>query len=152
MAFPTTDRGTMTAMERGFPLYAWYFRHKWTQSLRRKQALFPQLLALDDQTLGLDLRPLTGWLVERHTDFGHIDRYFDGYSIAGDRLAGLRVAAHILTSADDPVIPVAGFEALQLPPAARLEVAEHGGHCGFLLDVRLRGFAEHWIAERLAQP
>ena len=60
--------------------------------------------------------------------------------------------AHILTSADDPVIPVSGFEALRLPPTARLEVAAHGGHCGFLMDARLRGFAEHWIAERLAQP
>ena len=141
---------TMTAMERGFPLYAWYFRRKWTRSLRRKQALFPNLLALDDRTLGLDLRPLTGWLVERHTDFGHIDRYFDGYAIAGDRLAALTVPADILTSTDDPVIPVSGFDALRLSPTTRLEVAAHGGHCGFLLDARLRGFAEHWIADRLA--
>ncbi|HET8818768.1 MAG TPA: alpha/beta fold hydrolase [Xanthomonadaceae bacterium] len=141
---------TMTAMERGFPLYAWYFRRKWTRSLRRKQALFPKLLALDDRTLDLDLRPLTGWLVERHTDLGHIDRYFDGYAIAGERLAALRVPADILTSADDPVIPVSGFNALRLAPGTRLEIATHGGHCGFLLDARLRGFAEHWIAERLA--
>ena len=141
---------TMTAMERGFPLYAWYFRRKWTRSLRRKQALFPNLLALDDRTLGLDLRPLTGWLVERHTDFGHIDRYFDGYANAGDRLAALSVPADILTSTDDPVIPVSGFDALRLSPTTRLEVAAHGGHCGFLLDARLRGFAEHWIADRLA--
>ena len=141
---------TMTAMEQGFPLYAWYFRRKWTRSLRRKQALFPALLELDDQTLGLELRPLTGWLVERHTDFGHVDNYFDGYSIAGDRLAALSVPADILTSADDPVIPVAGFHALQLPPSVRVELAEHGGHCGFLADARLRGYAEDWIAERLA--
>ena len=141
---------TMDCMERGFPLYAWYFRRKWTRSLRRKQALFPDLLALDDRTLGLDLRPLTGWLVERHTAFGHIDNYFDGYSVAGGRLAGLAVPTDILTSADDPVIPVEGFQALALPPTVRLEVAAHGGHCGFLRDGRLRGYAEQWIADRLA--
>ena len=141
---------TMTAMEQGFPLYAWYFRRKWTRSLRRKQALFPALLELDDQTLGLELRPLTGWLVERHTGFGHVDNYFDGYSIAGDRLASLAVPADILTSADDPVIPVAGFHALQLPANVRVELAEHGGHCGFLADGRLHGYAEDWIARRLA--
>lgn len=141
---------TMTAMERGFPLYAWYFRRKWTRSLRRKQALFPELLDLDDRTMGLELRPLTGWLVERHTDFGHVDRYFDGYSIAGDRLAGLQVPADILTSADDPVIPVSGFNALRLPSTTRLEVATHGGHCGFLLDGRMRGYAEDWLAGKLA--
>lgn len=141
---------TMTAMERGFPLYAWYFHHKWRRSLRRKRALYPNMHAMDESTLGLGLRPLTGWLVERHTDIGHIDDYFDGYTIAGGRLAGLQVPADLLTSADDPVIPIEGFAELELGPNTRLEVAAHGGHCGFLLDARLRGYAEHWLAAKLA--
>ena len=33
------------------------------------------------------MRELTRWMVERHTDFGTLDDYFEGYSIAGDRLA-----------------------------------------------------------------
>ena len=52
-------------------------------------------------------------------------------------------------AADDPVIPVEGFHALQLPPTARLEIAEHGGHCGFLENLRCDGFAERWVAEQL---
>ena len=50
---------------------------------------------------------------------------------------------------DDPVIPVAEFGALALPAAARLDIARWGGHCGFLENARLEGFAERWVAERL---
>ena len=116
----------------------------------RKRALFPSVHDFDDRTLHLGMRDLTEWLVLRHTDFGTLEDYFDGYSIAGDRLAGLQVPAHILMAADDPVIPVAHFHGLRLPASARLEVAPHGGHCGFLLGPGQGGFAEAWVAERLA--
>lgn len=149
---PVLDPGrTMEAMESGFPLYLWYFERKWRASLARKRALFPQQHDFDDRTLGLRMRPLTQWMVERHTQYGTLDRYFDGYSIAGDRLAGLEVPVSILMAADDPVIPVAGFQALPLPDTARLEIAPWGGHCAFLLNARLDGFAERWIAARLTE-
>lgn len=141
---------TMQQMEGGLPLYMRYFERKWRGSLVRKRALFPEQHAFDDATLKLRMRDLTQWLVERHTDFGTLDAYFDGYSIAGDRLAALRVPADILMSEDDPVIPVAEFRALRLPDSARLEVARWGGHCGFLENPRLDGYAERWVAERLA--
>jgi hypothetical protein len=140
---------TMDAMERGLPLYLWYFERKWRESLQRKRALFPQQHAFDDHVLGLRMRPLTQWLVERHTEFGSLERYFDGYSIAGERLANLDVPASILMSADDPVIPLEEFRALRLPPTATLEIAAHGGHCGFIESLRCDGFAERWVAQRL---
>lgn len=140
---------TMDVMERGFPLYHWYFQRKWRSSLQRKRALFPGEFELDDRVLGLRLRPLTQWLVERHTDFGTLERYFDGYAIAGGRLANLPVPASILMAEDDPVIPVEGFRSLELPAHARLEIARWGGHCGFLENGRLEGFGERWVAERL---
>lgn len=143
---------TMDVMEQGLALYHWYFQRKWRSSLQRKRALFPHLLALDDSVLRLPIRPLTQWLVERHTDFGTIDRYFDGYSIAGSRLAGVRVPVSILMAQDDPVIPVDGFHGLRLPAGARLEIAPWGGHCGFLENAQLDGFAERWVADRLAAP
>ncbi|MFC0676465.1 YheT family hydrolase [Lysobacter korlensis] len=140
---------TMDAMEAGWPVYERYFQRKWRASLLRKRALFPSRFEVDDHTLGLPLRALTRWLVERHTEFGTLERYFDGYSIGGARLAGLRVPVSIMTSADDPVIPVADFAALQLPDTATLEIARWGGHCGFLENLRLHGFAERWVAARL---
>lgn len=142
---------TMESMERGLPVYMWYFERKWRESLLRKRELFPQLHAFDNQVLSLRMRPLTQWLVERHTEFGTLDRYFDGYSIARGRLAGLQVPASILMAADDPVIPVDGFHELQLPASTRLEISPWGGHCGFLESGRLEGFAERWTAQRLVE-
>ena len=140
---------TMEQMERGLPLYLRYFERKWRRSLARKRALFPQQHDFDDATLKLGMRELTRWMVERHTDFGTLDAYFDGYSIAGERIAALQVPADILMAEDDPVIPVAEFRALRLPAAAHLDIARWGGHCGFLENARLDGFAERWVAARL---
>ena len=141
----------LVQMETGWRVYLHYFERKWRRSLVRKRALFPQVHDYDDATLRLDMRALTEWLVVRHTDFGTLDRYFEGYSIAGDRLAALQVPARILMAADDPVIPVAHFHALRLPPHARLDIAPRGGHCGFLLGAGTTGFAEAWVAEGLAE-
>jgi predicted alpha/beta-fold hydrolase len=142
---------TMLKMERGWHVYLRYFEKKWRDSLLRKRALFPQKHDFDDRTLRLHMRELTEWLVQRHTDFGSLDAYFDGYSIAGARLAGLQVPADILMAADDPVIPLAEFHALVLPAHARLQITGHGGHCGFLLNRHMDGFGERWVAERLAE-
>ncbi len=143
---------TMTQMERGWPVYLRHFENKWRESLQRKRKLFPKQHDFDDRTLKLDMRQLTEWLVQRHTDFGSLAAYFDGYSIAGERLASLQVPADILMAADDPVIPVGEFLALRLPATARLELAAHGGHCGFLTNARMDGFAEAWVADRFAAP
>ncbi|MEO6689655.1 MAG: hypothetical protein ABIS07_04400, partial [Dokdonella sp.] len=41
------------------------------------------------------------------------------------------------------------FRALQLPPQVELDIAEHGGHCGFISDLSLRSFTDDYIAERM---
>lgn len=140
----------MDALEQAPGLYAWYFLRKWRVSLRRKRALFPEHCAVDPRVLGLGLRELTRWLVERHTDFGSLERYFDGYRIAGDRLAAVQVPLSVLTAADDPVIPIESFRQWRLPPKAWLEIADHGGHCAFLEDAGRRGYAERWLRLRLS--
>jgi len=142
--------GTMLRMEKGTWLYMRYFERKWRGSLLRKRALFPDHLDVDDATLRLGMRQLTEWLVRRHTDLGSIEAYFDGYSIAGDRLRALQVPVHVLMAADDPVIPVDGFHGLALPASARVEIQPWGGHCGFLEDLAGSGYGERWVASRLA--
>jgi len=139
----------MRTLESGMPLYNWYFMKKWRSSLLRKRALFPQHHDFDDSVLARDMRSLTHWLVERHTTMGDVENYFDGYAVAGERLAALQVPVSVLASADDPVIPVDGFPGLKLPGHSRLEIAQFGGHCGFLEGVHLGGYAERWVAARL---
>jgi predicted alpha/beta-fold hydrolase len=139
----------MLALEHAPSIYQWYFLKKWRRSLRRKRDLFPEAHNFDDAALEKDMRELTRWLVERYTPYGSLEGYFDGYCIAGDRLHDLVVPAAILMANDDPVIPVASFHELLLPDSARLEIAAHGGHCGFIEGASLSGFAERWVADAL---
>lgn len=141
----------MAALETNPLPYHWYFHRKWTRSLRRKRELFPERNAISEDALRGRIRDITAWLVEHYTDFPDVQAYYDGYSIAGARLAALEVPVSILTAADDPVIPVASFHELQLPPAARLEISRHGGHCGFIEGLHLGGFGERWVADRLGR-
>lgn len=141
----------LDAIERAPWFYHAYFMAKWRESLRRKQKLFPQAARFSAMELGASMRQLTTTMVERHTDFGTLDAYLDGYSIAGDRLADLAVPATILTASDDPIIPVDGFRALRLAPNTELEIAPAGGHCGFISDFSLRSWTEDFIADRLAR-
>ena len=149
---PAVDpSAVMRALETGPALYNWYFMRKWRSSLRKKRALFPLHHDFDDSVLAHDMRALTNWLVHRHTDMGDVEVYFDGYSVAGGRLAALQVPVSVLAASDDPIIPVDTLHALQLPAHSRLEVAEHGGHCGFIEGPSLRGFAERWVGARLEE-
>ncbi|MEO8159912.1 MAG: alpha/beta fold hydrolase, partial [Arenimonas sp.] len=146
---PAVDpAAVMTALETGPALYNWYFMRKWRSSLRKKKQLFPNV-ELDDATLAKDMRGLTHWLVQKYTDMAGIDEYFDGYAVAGGRLGALQVPVSVLAAADDPIIPVITLKELQLPAHSTLEIAEYGGHCGFIEGADLRSFAERWVGEKL---
>jgi predicted alpha/beta-fold hydrolase len=129
--------------------YEHYFMHKWRGSLQRKQKLHPERELFSPGELRAGMRELTRAMVLRHTDFGSLENYLDGYSIAGDKLAALTIPATILTAADDPVIPVAEFHELKLAADTELTIVPHGGHCGFIRDLSLRSWAEDFIAARL---
>lgn len=141
---------TMDAMEAGPGFYMRYFEHKWRRSLARKRALFPQAHGFGDDVLRLRMRALTAWMVAHNTEFPHLDAYFDGYSVASDRLQALPVPADVLMAEDDPVIPADEFRRIAGFPNVALELARHGGHCGFIESASLDGYAERWVAAKLA--
>ena len=147
---PAVDpSAVMTALETGPALYNWYFMRKWRSSLRKKQRLFPLSVELDEATLAQDMRGLTHWLVRKYTNMKGIDEYFEGYAVAGGRLAELQVPVSVLAAADDPIIPVITLQQLHLPAHSSLEIAEYGGHCGFIEGADLRSFAERWVGGKL---
>lgn len=137
---------TMEALERS-PVYHGYFRRKWRHALLQKLLHFP------DHGYGEKLRQLRSlgamnqFFVPRYTGFADMPSYLDAYAITGERLAGLTVPSHIVTSRDDPVIPAADLARLARPPALTIELTERGGHCGFIMDWRLHS----WIDGRLDQ-
>ncbi|MDH3788250.1 MAG: alpha/beta fold hydrolase [Xanthomonadales bacterium] len=138
----------MVSMEEGIRFYERYFERKWSRSLKIKKQAFPELYGQETWHEIKGLRERTHYLATRHAGFQNAEEYFEGYSIADDRLAPLAVPSTILTSADDPVVPVGDFE--ELPANANLEliVTEHGGHCGFLKNWKLESMAEDLIADR----
>ncbi|MGH8122381.1 MAG: alpha/beta hydrolase, partial [Rudaea sp.] len=146
---PISPHAAMVAIENAPAFYEYYFLRKWRGSLKRKQSLFPQVNWFTRRELRGSIRELTRSMVRRHTDFGTLENYLDGYALTGERLAALDVPTTILTAADDPIIPVADFRALRLAPTTELVIVPHGGHCGFIRDASLRSWAEDFLVERL---
>ena len=66
----------------------------------------------------------------------------------GGTLASLTLPSTVLTSADDPVVPVQDFKDLPDNPCLELIISRYGGHCGFLKNWKLESMAEDLIAER----
>jgi predicted alpha/beta-fold hydrolase len=138
---------TLVALETAMPGYQGYFVRKWRRSLRKKQAAWPDNYDFAD--VGGGLRGMTAELVRRHSEFGSLEEYLNGYSITGGRLAGLEVPAHILTSLDDPMIPAGGLARLARSDALSVTVTRHGGHCGFIESLAGLTFAERFVLARL---
>jgi len=89
-------------------------------------------------------------MATRYYEFESLDRYFDGYSVAGSRLAALRVSTTILTSADDMVIPISDFEDLPDNENIELMVTRYGGHCAFLKNWKMDSWADDLIVARMS--
>ncbi|HEV7631793.1 MAG TPA: alpha/beta fold hydrolase [Steroidobacteraceae bacterium] len=141
---------TLHALERGLPLYRRYFVWKWSRSLARKQALWPQDHNFSSLLRVADLRRMTAELVARYTDFPHIDDYLNGYAITGERLATLQAPAVIVTSRDDPIIPVGDLQRLAAHPRLEVLITEHGGHTGFVERLGAPSWVNDFIRRRLS--
>lgn len=141
----------MLSMERGLGVYQRYFERKWSRSLRIKQQCFAELYGAEEFLRIRGLRERTDYLATRHAGFASAEAYFEGYSIAGQKLEALRVPATLLTAADDPVVPIADFDGLPDNPALEVIISRYGGHCGFLKNWRLESLAEDLIVDRFVE-
>ncbi len=139
----------LKAMEDGPRGYESYFIRKWAKSLKLKQSLFPDNYEYEEwHGLG-NLRERTGYLATRYYEFESLDQYFDGYSIAGDRLKAVQIPTTILTSEDDMVVPVSDFQDLPENENIELLVTRFGGHCAFLKNWKMESLADDVIVERV---
>ena len=138
---------TMSALEKGAVLYRTYFMRKWRRSLKLKNLAYPEKVAIEDIKSSRDLRALTEMLVERHTGFKSVDDYFHSYTLTGNALSNIDLPTLIITSKDDPVIPISDFYEIQPSAQVTLSIQEYGGHCGFIKDYKLNS----WVNEVLLQ-
>ena len=113
-----------------------YFLQKWSESLLKKQKLFPYLHNFDFINKVRSVMELTETGIDQFTPFDTAKEYFQGYTIAGDFFQKLTVPTTIITSADDPIITEEDFIKINPHPLLRTIITDKGGHNGFLV----RGF------------
>jgi len=141
---------TLDALERGSPIYRRYFVLKWSRSLARKQAAWPDDYDFASLLQKGGLRHMTAELVRAHTQFPTLEEYLDGYAITGERLGTLAVPSTIIAALDDPIIPPDDLRRLAAPAALRILLTPHGGHCGFFEQPNAPSWADRQVATLLA--
>jgi uncharacterized protein len=149
---PVLDpEATLSALEQGLTIYQRYFVKRWTRSLRAKQRAWPDERDYEPLLRSQNLRRMTADLVVHCTDFGSLEAYLSGYAVTGQRLATLRVPAHIVLSADDPIIPAADLSSLARSDRLRIVRTRYGGHCGFVDHLSEPSFADRYMLEAFEQ-
>jgi hypothetical protein len=138
---------TMDTLHNGPRLYHDYFVRKWKRSLLKKAQLFPEYPFREQLGSLSTLREMNQYFVPRHTEFADPQSYLQAYAISGDRLATLKIPAHIITSADDPVVAAEDFALINRPPALNIEITQFGGHCGYIQNLKL----DSWIDQRIIE-
>ena len=129
---PVLDPEKSTYAIDKYPFLQKYFRKKWSNSMRKKQSLYPDQYDFNDVFPLESIAGMTEILLKRYTEFQKPADYFRKYAVTGDALAHLNVPLTIVTAADDPIIPIEDFYELKLNPATELIIHPHGGHNGFL--------------------
>jgi uncharacterized protein len=142
---------TLTMLERAFPVYHSYFVRKWSRSLVKKQQAWPEQYAFDELLRVRNLREMTRQLVVSHTEYPSMEAYLAGYAIIGDRLTTLAAPAHVLTSLDDPIIDPEDLSRVARSPRLEIITTLHGGHCGFIEDLRGRNWVDHAVVKLLSR-
>ncbi|MCD6281173.1 MAG: alpha/beta fold hydrolase [Deltaproteobacteria bacterium] len=112
--------------------FRWYFLNKWRQSLKKKQTLFPEIYDFTEVLSINTCRGVTEALISRYSPYKGIKDYFERYTITGDALGYLHLPTTIITSKDDPLIPVEDFYQLKLGDTTNLLINSYGGHNGFI--------------------
>jgi len=147
---PTLDLPRcMSALERpSNRIYEWHFMHCLQRRMRLKARLFPHLY--DARGLGLiwSVRAFDDRYTAPHHGYRDAADYY--YRAAALRVVDeIRVPTLIVTSEDDPFIPVEAFRDPKVTgnPAVTVVITKYGGHCGFVETAR-DGYDGYW-AEQL---
>lgn len=147
---PSINPGaTVRGIDTGPVLFKKYFMDKWRKTLRAKQAAWPDL-DLSGLAETASLWDTTARFVERHTDYPNAKAYLAAYTLTPEQLMASPAPLAIITAQDDSVIPFEDFAGLapRGGVAAYLPTA-HGGHCGFIQNLRMESWAEARVLELL---
>ena len=143
---PIDPNNAMRAMNDGLFIYERYFFKRWTKSLKKKLIYFPELaIDLDLSTIHT-LEDINRTFIPRFTPFSDPKSYFSAYAITGDRLKNLTIPSYLFATEDDPILPITDVDKIQQTEALCIIRQPHGGHCGFISDVK----GNSWMPKQLA--
>jgi len=141
---PVNPKNSMKSIEKS-SLYANYFMKKWKKSLSIKQKIFPKNFDGHQYKSIKSLDKLTEILIVKHSDYNSTDEYFAAYQITQEIIDQIKTPCHVLTSWDDPVIPIEDFKILQDKKNIQLVTTKQGGHCGFINSWKMHSWIEQYI-------
>ena len=113
------------------PFLRRYFRNRWLESLRKKQALFPDLYDFGPLESISTILEMSDWVIRSMSAFNDVDEYLNAYSVKPKEIYDLAVPVSILTAANDPLIPPEDISALPSHPLLQVNVLPFGGHVGY---------------------
>jgi predicted alpha/beta-fold hydrolase len=144
---PVDPVNALVALNEGAFIYRKYFMRRWTTSLRKKLAHFPEYDFGPELEGAKSFDELNAFFVPRYTEFKDVESYFRSYGLIGDRLSRLAIPAHLITSDDDPIIPIEDIAKINCPANLNIEVHPHGGHCGFIINLKGHSYMEPRLVE-----
>ena len=126
-------------------LYQLYFMHKLKSSYIQRQKLLSDVYAPDLARGCRSVREYDDAVVAPYGGFVNAEDYYTRSS-SGPHLTSLERPTLILSSADDPMIPVQSVVRWSVPSCVNREITLTGGHVGFVGETRAPG--RFWAAER----
>ncbi len=124
-----------------------YFLKKWTGSLRKKQALFPELYNFDSVMLEKKVLSISAKLIPQYSDYPDMESYFNAYRIDPHDLERCPVPLSMITSSDDAMIPVEDILKLKLNDKAARIIHNYGGHNGFFQSLSGPTWYDEYISK-----
>jgi hypothetical protein len=131
------------------------YQHHFVRGLKRrmrlKTRLFPAAFASVDGMPNIrSVREFDELITARFCGFAGADDYYRRSS-AGQLLKDICKPCLILTSQDDPFVPISSFANPMMSenPCIELVVTKHGGHCAFISNER--GDARFWAENRVVE-
>jgi uncharacterized protein len=80
--------------------------------------------------------------------FGSGENYYDVCSTYG-HLEKIKIPTLLITSEDDPFVPVETYRRARLSPSMHLHVEKHGGHMGYISKGADRRWLDHALTETI---
>ncbi|MBW2565238.1 MAG: alpha/beta fold hydrolase [Deltaproteobacteria bacterium] len=119
-----------------------YFLKKWFGSLKKKQQLFPILYDFSKVFSLSTIAAVTEVMLNDYSNYGSSKDYFRQYSVVKEAIKDITIPTTIITSADDPIIPVEDFYQLKTNDFTTLVIQPYGGHNGFIDGLYLQSWYE----------